>query len=301
MNHVAPSVSVVIPAYNASATIAEAVTSARFQTLRPAEIIVVDDGSTDDTVERVEALIGPDLKLIRHTTNRGGAAARNRGVDAASGDLVAFLDADDLWSLDKLELQRETLREAGANTYCFTAVRQTNEYGEAWVLPRRGPKPDEPMADFMLKAGNIVQTSTLLVPRSLCRSHRFSERLRRFQDIDFVLQLEWAGARAVYLDQPLVHWRNFAAGSRVSALQDPALLADFLEVHGAHLAPAQRLGLEVRSLVPLAGARAKLQWVRTVGRSVALGALAPLNALSLLAKHGLGADRYAQLRHWVPR
>jgi glycosyltransferase involved in cell wall biosynthesis len=165
-----PRVSVVIPAYNAEATIADAVASARQQTFRPDEIIVVDDASSDRTFERLEALHGPDLKLIRQAENRGGAAARNRGVDAATGDFVAFLDADDLWEFEKLELQLQALHRARPNSYCFTAVWQTNEYGETWMLPRRGPRAAEPIADFLLKGGNVVQTSTLLVPRPCARS-----------------------------------------------------------------------------------------------------------------------------------
>jgi glycosyltransferase involved in cell wall biosynthesis len=188
------SISVVIPAFNSSATLNAAVESARAQTLRPAEIIVVDDASRDETWAVLGTLVGRDLKPIRCTENRGGAAARNRGIEAASGEFIAFLDADDVWAPEKLELQMLALADAGPNAFCFSAVTQTNEYGERWTLPRRGPKPGESLADFVLKHGHIVQTSTLLVPRGLCERCKFSESLRRFQDIDFVLQLERAGA-----------------------------------------------------------------------------------------------------------
>jgi glycosyltransferase involved in cell wall biosynthesis len=295
------SVSVVIPTYNSSATLVAAIESVRTQTSVPAQIIVVDDASTDDTLFRLEMLGGPDLSILRHTENRGGAAARNRGIEAASGDFIAFLDADDLWAPQKLELQLEALRTAAPYAYCFTAVNQTNEFGERWKLPRRGPRTGELMADFVLKSGNIVQTSALLVPRALCARCRFSERLRRFQDIDFVLRLERAGAEAVFLDHALVDWRNTGGTSRVSRAQDPALLAEFFELHGAHLDRAQRLGLEVRSQAPRDGVREKLRWLGTVGTSVALGALAPVPALNLLLKHGLGPSRYAEVRRWVPR
>jgi len=296
-----PSISVVIPAYDSSATLALAVASARAQTLRPAEIIVVDDASRDGTWEVIERLSGPDLKPIRCAENRGGAAARNRGIEAATSDFVAFLDADDVWVPEKLELELRALDGKGPDAFCFSAVTQTNEYGERWTLPRRGPKPGEKLADFILKHGHVVQTSTLLVPRPLCERSKFSERLRRFQDLDFVLKLERAGAVPVFVDQPLVEWRDTKNPARVSSARDPALLGAFFDLHGAYLDQAQRLGLEMRSQPPAGGPREKLRWLRSLATSVTLGAVAPLNALSLVLKYGLGTRRYAMLRQWVPR
>lgn len=292
-----PRISVVIPAYNAGATIADAVATARAQSLRPAEIVVVDDASTDDTVTRLEALGGDDLVVIQSPVNRGGAAARNRGVEAARGELVAFLDADDLWAADKLARQVAVLgtRELA---FCFTALTQTNEYGERRTLPRRAPRPGESLADYILKAGHVVQTSTLLVPRRLCAECAFDESLRRFQDIDFALKLEQRAARPVFVAQPLVEWRSIDAGQRVSATHRPELIRAFLAVHGARLTAAQRLGLELRSEPPGRGAVGTLRWLGRLSTSVALGAVPPANAASLLLKRGLGTERYGKLRQW---
>ena len=90
----APLVSVVIPAFNAARVIARAVHSVLEQDWQPIEVIVVDDGSTDGTVEAVEALGAPELRVIRQA-NTGAAAARNRGIRESRGAFVAFLDADD--------------------------------------------------------------------------------------------------------------------------------------------------------------------------------------------------------------
>jgi glycosyltransferase involved in cell wall biosynthesis len=109
-----PLVSVIIPAYNASAFIAETLASARAQTWPNLEIIVVDDGSTDDTAAIVEAAAATDprITLIRQA-NAGVAAARNRAITAAKGDYVAPLDADDLWHPENVEAQVEALERAG--------------------------------------------------------------------------------------------------------------------------------------------------------------------------------------------
>ncbi|MBB3595802.1 glycosyltransferase involved in cell wall biosynthesis [Rhizobium sp. BK529] len=105
-----PLVSVVIPAFNASTFIERTLRSATRQTYPALEIIVVDDGSTDDTADLVKqsAMIDPRIRLLR-TPNRGVSAARNTGIEASSGQFVAFLDADDLWHPTKIEKQIDAL------------------------------------------------------------------------------------------------------------------------------------------------------------------------------------------------
>src|SRR3954469_12256948 len=103
-----PEVSVVIPAYNAAQTVGAAVDSVLAQTFGDFELIVVDDGSRDDTAEVVRARKDPRVNCVR-TENGGVSAARNRGLDLAAGSLVAFLDADDAWQPAKLERQHRIL------------------------------------------------------------------------------------------------------------------------------------------------------------------------------------------------
>ncbi|MBV9469465.1 MAG: glycosyltransferase family 2 protein [Abitibacteriaceae bacterium] len=98
-----PAVSVIIPVYNRSRYLTQAIDSALNQTLPPAEIIVVDDGSTDNTPD-VMGSYGHRIRSVRQT-NAGVSAARNTGLRMAEGDLIAFLDSDDIWLPQKLELQ----------------------------------------------------------------------------------------------------------------------------------------------------------------------------------------------------
>src|SRR5215831_9468158 len=104
-----PIVSVVIPTYNNARFLPEALDSLLGQTYRDFELIVVDDGSTDDTLE----VLKPYRHLIRYVRkeNGGPASARNLGIRHASGELIAFQDADDIWLPDKLQLQVDYLRE----------------------------------------------------------------------------------------------------------------------------------------------------------------------------------------------
>ena len=110
-------VSVVIPAYNAARTIAETLASARNQTHGNLEIIVVDDGSTDSTLDIVNSHAAEDPRVrILHQENRGVAAARNAGIAASSGEFIAPLDADDIWHPRKIERQLEVFRQEGPDT-----------------------------------------------------------------------------------------------------------------------------------------------------------------------------------------
>lgn len=289
------SVSVVIPAYNAARTIGEAIASVRAQSVPVMEIIVVDDASKDGTLAALEALAGPDLIVVRQPRNAGGSAARNRGIDTARGDWVAFLDADDLWVKPKLEIQLAALAKIPTPAFCFSSLVRVNEYNERHVLPKRSPRTGETLADYMLKAGNVVQTSTLVLPRAVLQTCRFRGGLRRFQDIDFVLQLGAAGVTAVHVSEPLVEWRNLG-GPTVSTLQDPTVVRDLFSYHAGQLTLAQRLGLEVRSLNPLPGVFGATRWLGKVLLSVCAGAIAIPNAASLVLRNSLGIRNYGLLR-----
>ncbi|WP_409926065.1 glycosyltransferase family 2 protein, partial [Gemmatimonas sp.] len=101
----------VIPAFRAAAFLGEAIASVRAQTVQPGEVIVVDDCSPDDTVAVARTL---DVTLVESTSNGGSARARNIGIARASGSIVAFLDADDMWHPRHLELSLRALDESGA-------------------------------------------------------------------------------------------------------------------------------------------------------------------------------------------
>ncbi|MUL36284.1 glycosyltransferase family 2 protein [Gloeocapsopsis dulcis] len=105
-----PKVTVVVPAYNAEQTIIATIASVQQQTYQDWELIVIDDGSSDRTLELLNRIREPRLQVY-HYSNAGVSVARNRGLAHAQGELIAFLDADDLWSANKLELQVAALQQ----------------------------------------------------------------------------------------------------------------------------------------------------------------------------------------------
>jgi glycosyltransferase involved in cell wall biosynthesis len=122
-----PTISVIIPAYNAEDTILATVNSVQQQTFSDLEIIVINDGSRDKTLDVVKGIVDTRLKVFSYK-NAGAAVARNRGLAHATGEFIAFIDADDLWTPDKLELQLAALQEhpeAGV-AYCWTTFIDEN-------------------------------------------------------------------------------------------------------------------------------------------------------------------------------
>ena len=175
-------VSVVIPAYNAEATLDETLRSVRAQTHRALEIIVVDDGSTDGTRWIAEQHAAADARVrVVSQDNAGVAAARNRGWLGAQSDLIAFVDADDLWAPTKIERQLQALQSGGPRVglvYCW-AVRifSQSEMFTVWEGPRwEGDVLDQAMAGNFIGNGS----SPLVRRQALIDANGFDSRLRRY-------------------------------------------------------------------------------------------------------------------------
>ncbi len=192
MNH-QPLVSVVIPAYNCAEHIAEALDSALAQDYANKEIIVIDDGSTDDTVQVLETY-ADQIRLIKQE-NSGSAVARNRGIEESRGELIAFLDSDDLWLPGKLSLQVAYLAahpETGLvyNNWLEWNVDESGQY----TLPTIPPIPENQFEIIESKSGwiynqlindCIVHTTAALVRREILeQSGYFDPSLRKGQDYD---------------------------------------------------------------------------------------------------------------------
>lgn len=187
-----PLVSVVVPAYNAQRTIGATIASIVAQTVRDLEIVVVDDGSTDDTAAIVEADGIQNLRLVTQA-NAGHAAARNTGIAAARGQYVAFLDADDLWLPDKLERQLAELRKhPEIRAIQSGAVRVDDDLRVLWVEECQPSK--DPLWDTLCFRNMPALMSTLLIERSLFDEvGAFDPELIILQDWDLAIRLARAG------------------------------------------------------------------------------------------------------------
>jgi len=183
-----PLVSVIIPAFNAERTLATTLESLRSQTLSDLEIVVIDDGSTDRTAAVAAAFPDPRICVVS-SPNGGLAAARNRGLERASGRYVSFLDADDLWSAEKLESQVQALRARprGVVAYSWTAILDADGRFLFAKMPCRyeGIVHETLLVNLFVGSGSNV----MIDRERLSIEARFDESLCVAEDWDFLLRL----------------------------------------------------------------------------------------------------------------
>lgn len=208
-----PVISVVLPAFNAAAFIDQALDSVSRQTHSSYEIVVVDDGSEDDTIQRVAAWGGrnPGVPLrLMEQGHQGISAARNAGVREAIADFVAFLDADDIWEDRKLEVVAKSLnRPSPADLICH----------DEWLEEqgcRKGRLTHGPYTTYedLLFKGNCVSTSAVVVRRSrVLEVGGFAVHLKGgVEDYDLWLRLARAGCRFEYVHEALGVYRRMGQG-----------------------------------------------------------------------------------------
>lgn len=195
-------VSVIIPAYNAAWCVAKAIDSALAQTYALTEVLVVDDGSTDETATVVEAY-GARVRLLRQA-NGGLSSARNLGIRNARGEYVAFLDADDYWLPAKLERQINLMRAHSDVGFCSTATRVETPQGEHLGLWECPAASGEMLRAIFAVNGAIAGSGSSVVVRSdvLARAGEFDTELQSLEDIDMWMRLAALSSYAC-IDEPL--------------------------------------------------------------------------------------------------
>ena len=185
-----PTISIIIPAYNAEQTIIKTIESVQRQTFTDYEIIVIDDGSTDKTKDVVSKIEDRRLKILTYQ-NAGAATARNRGIAEATAKYLAFIDADDLWTPDKLELQLEALQKnptAGV-AYSWTTSVFLYKQKEVWypcnpVLFEGNVYPKMLLGNFIASGSN-----PLIRKEAILSVGGFDSDLLYCEDWDFYLRL----------------------------------------------------------------------------------------------------------------
>jgi glycosyltransferase involved in cell wall biosynthesis len=205
-----PLVSVIIPAYNAANFLGETLDSVLAQTYKNLEIIVVDDGSTDTTPNLLESY-GDRIKVL-HQTNAGQATARNTGARAAQGELLSFLDNDDLWDADKVTCQVALLRRFPDALAVYCDHRTIDDQG--YTLSSSGalthPRPSGNILRALLLGPCIITPGLVLLLRhafDICGGFDETPLLRGHEDYALWLRLATQGA-FIYSPETLVSYRR---------------------------------------------------------------------------------------------
>jgi len=223
MNNLPPLVSVIIPTYNRATLLPRAIQSIQNQGVREIEIIVIDDGSTDETQSLLQKMDEPRLRCIHFSENKGIGAARFAGIEAAQGDLIAFLDSDDEWTEGKLILQLQAFQQfpqfelifgdylninyiSGKKELGFTqnqvvmnrmAVKLVSPDMDLWEIT--GGQPQAMLED------NFIATPTVIFRRSIVEKiGNFNCNLSGPEDFEFWWRAAMMGVRVGFINRPLM-------------------------------------------------------------------------------------------------
>lgn len=292
----APMVSVILPTYDRLELVPRAIRSVLAQSYGDFELIVVDDASPVDPAPAVASFGDPRIRLIRHETNRGNAAARNTAIRAARGRYVAFLDDDDEWAPDKLALQIPVLESSEPEVALVYCARRLLRGGEVVGVDAPGKEGD--VLDELLPWGLMACPSVVLKGEVLDEVGLFDERLRRGVDDDLWRRIA-RRYQVRYVDRVLVdcHTGHGAQVSRVETMDEvredifrwndklAKFRAEFEARPAKHAIVLRRLGERRIQLGELAAGR------RLLLRSIRVRPLNPegygLLVASLLGRRGL--------------
>jgi teichuronic acid biosynthesis glycosyltransferase TuaG len=198
-------VAVIMPCHNCEVTIGQAIGSVIAQTYTDWELVIVDDGSKDGSPALIASLAArdPRIRVITNAAATGAAAARNRGIQSTSARYTAFLDSDDVWLPNKLELQLKAMAEHDA-ALCCGAYDVIN--GENCVTGSVRPKPGALTYRGMM-GNNSVGCLTAIVDRSLTGPIRFNDDLPRSEDYQLWLSILRRGLKGVCIPETLGQYR----------------------------------------------------------------------------------------------
>ena len=202
-----PLISVIIPTYNRLSLLMQTLESVFQQTFKNIEVIVIDDGSSDDTVDTINKNFKKRVRLLCLPHSGLPAVARNAGIEAAKGELIAFCDSDDIWIENKIEIQLQGLADRKCNFSCSNALVLGSSELYLHETEFRYTNLNEELV-----WNNFVINSSVLLHRDLFGGNRFSinEFFRGYEDYLFWLMLA-PKLKIDYHNQPLLYYRTHAS------------------------------------------------------------------------------------------
>jgi glycosyltransferase involved in cell wall biosynthesis len=273
-----PLVSVVIPVFNAEETIVEALESVSCQTYSPIELVVVDDGSTDNTTEVINNYHQWHLKNCQektpiefryiHQENGGPSKARNTGIMASNGEYIAFLDADDLWTGDKLEKQLRIFSREPSVDIVFTDVKisrlRNNQIEEFTVFHKKKLSTDFFGHEFIvvdpfekLMKLNFMPTPSVVARRACFDNGRlFNEKRRHVEDWELWLKMSLS-LNFAYVKDVCVHVREMGDGLSSNEVE---MMISIIDIFESFIEEHKNSGLPLNRTVLLNSLKTQYKW-----------------------------------------
>ncbi len=227
MDSVKPFFSVVIPVYNRADVLGIAIGSVLRQTFRDFEIIVVDDGSSDQPSKVIDSIDDARIRFLRQE-NKGGAAARNLGIAAATGRFIAFLDSDDVFLPHHLQTMHDLL-DGTTNTVAYARIFVDRGDGRVILKPNRSIRPNEHMATYLLCDRGFIPTISVVVEAAMAKQVKYGVGYRYGEDTDFAINLYLAGCKFVMAEEPAAIWKDTYDPGRASSGRKGARLTQWIE------------------------------------------------------------------------
>ena len=184
-------ISVIIPTFNRGNLIGNSIKSVLNQTFKNIEILIIDDGSTDNTKQEVEKFQDSRIKYVQLKENKGGSNARNVGIKMATGQYISFQDSDDVFYPNKLEKQLKNLVNKSSNLdFCKIKVIYNDSY--SYFVPSEIREKRIECGDFInefVSYGNFISTQAILIKKFLMKKYLFDPNMTRLQDYDILLRM----------------------------------------------------------------------------------------------------------------
>ncbi|MGB6298578.1 MAG: glycosyltransferase [Rivularia sp. (in: cyanobacteria)] len=199
-------ISVIIPVFNGEKTIKETINSILNQTFQNIELIIVDDGSKDKTLEIIEKISDSRIKIFSYA-NAGLSASRNRGISQAKGEYISFIDADDLWTPDKLQAQWQALQENPQAAVAYSWTDYIDESSKFFKLGRRIKVNGDAFSKLLLFNFLENGSNPLICQKALEKVGGFDESLTAAEDKDMWLRLA-ANYEFVCVEKPQILYRT---------------------------------------------------------------------------------------------
>jgi len=211
-----PRYSIVIPTYNRASSVENTLAGCFAQSFENFEIVVVDDGSSDDTLAVLEKISDPRLVVVAQE-NAGPAAARNHGMRVATGEYIAFLDSDDVWYPDFLQ-QAENAYQSAPNQLLYGQIIVDRGVGRYWVKPDIAIEKDESIYDYLYVKGCFIQTSTMVMPSALRDTVSWDENVTFGDNDQFAIDCWQTGIAFQMLDKPMTLYADVISADALSQL-----------------------------------------------------------------------------------
>ncbi len=217
MDNKTPAISVIMPVYNAEKFLKDSIESVLNQTFKDFEFIIVNDGSTDNSLNIIESYIDKDSRIkIINQENSGVSVARNVGIKNASGEYIAFIDSDDIWVNNKLELQMEEFIKDPELKICGARAKVINDENQ-----EIGKFNYPPLSYFKIRLDSYYKnpfiTSSLIIKKEILKDNKlFRQKMKLCEDYEFITKYIHKN-KSINIDKYLVYYRiHINSSSRVT-------------------------------------------------------------------------------------